>query len=328
MTFEIRARAGGGLRPLARMALATALLAALLAPVACRGCSRSQYRTFATPEDAVRALSDTVKAGNMEELVAIFGPEGRDLVSSSDAATGRRNRQVFMAAMAEGWRLEDRGADTKELVVGNEDWPFPVPLVKESRGWRFDTAAGKEEVLARRIGRNELAVIRACQTYVRAQRAYASAGRDGKPAGLYAQRFASDPGTQNGLYWPAKRGERRSPLGDLVAQAAEEGYRRKPGQAGPTPFHGYYFRILAAQGSAAPGGAMDYVVDGEMSRGFALIAWPAHYDASGVMTFIVNQDGIVYEKDFGPETHAAVGAITRYDPDASWRKAQAEGDRP
>jgi hypothetical protein len=304
------------------MALGTALLAALLAPVACRGCSRAEYRTFATPEDAVRALSDTVKAGNMEELLAIFGPEGRELVSSSDPATGRRNREVFLAAMAEGWRLEPRGTDTKELVVGNEAWPFPVPLVKESRGWRFDTAAGQEEVLARRIGRNELAVIKACQTYVLAQRAYASAGRDGKPAGLYAQRFASDPGTHNGLYWPAKRGERRSPLGDLVAQAAKEGYRRKA--QGPTPFHGYYFRILAGQGAAAPGGAMEYVVDGEMSRGFALVAWPAQYDATGIMTFIVNQDGIVYEKDLGPETAAAAGTITRYDPDKTWLKARLD----
>jgi len=322
MTFEPE-RAGRTRIPhVSRIALAVVLLASMLASVACRGCGRAQYRSFATPEEAVRVLHDTVKAGDMEELLAIFGPEGRDLVSSSDSATGRRNREVFLVAMAEGWRLEDRGTDAKELVIGNEDWPFPVPLVKEAGGWRFDTAAGQEEVLARRIGRNELAVIRVCQTYVNAQRVYASASRDGKPAGLYARRFASDPGTQNGLYWPAKRGERRSPLGDLVAQAAQEGRRLNTDQRGPTPFHGYYFRILNGQGAAAPGGASDYLVNGEMSGGFALLAWPAQYDATGVMTFIVNRDGIVYEKDLGPETLSAAAAIERYDPDQSWRKAQ------
>lgn len=285
--------------------------------------TRSEYRTFATPEDAVRALTETVKAGNMDELLAIFGPEGQDLVSSSDPATGRRNREVFVVAIAEGWRLVDRGTDSKELVIGNESWPFPIPLVKTAGGWRFDTAAGKEEILARRIGRNELAAIRVCQTYVLAQRAYAARSHDGKPAGLYARRINSGPGTQNGLYWPAKRGERRSPLGDMVAEAAEEGYglaeRREP-----APFHGYYFRILEGQGPAAPGGAASYIIEGELSSGFALVAWPAQYDATGIMTFIVNKDGIVYEKDLGPETQAAARAIVKYDPDKTWRQVQLD----
>jgi hypothetical protein len=297
------------------------MVAALAFPPRAGG---AEHPSFATPEEAVRALGEAIKAGNMDALLALFGPDGQDLVSSSDPVTGRRSREVFAVAMAEGWRLVDRGANSKELVVGNEGWPFPVPLVKDASGWKFDTAAGREEILTRRIGRNELAAMRVCQTYVLAQRAYAGRGHDGKPAGLYARRMNSEPGTRNGLYWPAKPGERRrSPLGDLVAQAAEDGYRLAERRE-PAPFHGYYFRILEGQGPAAPGGASSYIVNGEMSGGFALLAWPAEYDVTGIMTFIVNQDGIVYEQDLGPETEAKAGAITRYDPDKTWRKAQPE----
>jgi hypothetical protein len=301
-----------------------ALAAAIVACLGLTACSQApQERRFATPEDAVKALIDTVKAGDLDDLLTLFGPEGQELVTSSDPATGRRNREVFVAAAAEQWRLAELRPDTRELIVGNEDWPFPIPLVKDTSGWRFDTAAGKEEVLARRIGRNELAVIDICRTYVTAQRAYARSGQDGKPAGLYARRFNSDPGTRNGLYWPARRAEPRSPLGDLVAAAAEDGYALAARKE-PAPFHGYYFRILTAQGPAAPGGALDYLKDGELSGGFALVAWPAHYDATGIMTFIVNGEGIVFEKDLGPETPASAKAIERYDPDDTWRKAQAD----
>jgi hypothetical protein len=280
-------------------------------------------RTFATANQAVSALIETVKANDLSGLVALLGPEAQDLVDTSDAATGRRNREVFAAAIAEGWQLGDAGPDRKELVLGNEAWPFPVPLVKGVTGWSFDAAAGREEILNRRIGRNELAVVRLLQNYVAAQRAYGTRGHDGKSAGLYARRFGSEPGKQNGLYWPAGRGEPRSPLGVLIAQASEEGYRRRDGE-GPSPFHGYYFRILEGHGKAAKGGAADYVVDGEMSGGFALVAWPVHYDASGVMTFIVNHDGVAYEQDLGPDTAALVKGITRYDPDASWRPVQTD----
>jgi hypothetical protein len=280
-------------------------------------------RTFATPEEAVRALAETVKAGDVAGLVALFGPEGQELVDTSDAATGRRNREVFLTALAEGWRLVDLGPDRRELVLGNEDWPFPVPLARGPAGWSFDAAAGREEVLNRRIGRNELAVIRILHSYVAAQRAYAATGHDGKRAGLYARRFGSDPGTQNGLYWPARRGEPRSPLGVLIAKASEEGYRRGP-EGGPTPLYGYCFRILEGQGPSAKGGAADYVVKGEMSGGFGLVAWPVHYGASGVMTFVVNQDGVPYEKDLGPETAAGAAAITRYNPDDSWLAVRAD----
>jgi hypothetical protein len=301
------------------MALTCVVLSAL---VSCTRAASPRYRTFASPEDAVRALVEAAKTGTVEEVVAIFGPEGQELVDSSDPPTARRNREVFTAAVAERWQLVDQGNDSKALVIGNEGWPFPVPLTRDARGWRFDTAAGKEEVLARRIGRNELALFRICRTYVAAQQLYAQHGHDGKSAGLYATTFKSDPGRQNGLYWPAARGQKRSPLGGLLAQAAEEGRVPGPDRQQPTPFHGYYFKILTAQGNNASGGAKNYVIKGEMSGGFALVAWPAQYDVTGVMTFVVNQDGSVREKDLGPETDGAARTMTLYDPDGSWASVQ------
>jgi len=281
----------------------------------------AQHRTFASPEEAVKVLIDTVKAGNLDQLLAIFGPDGKELIASSDPATARLNRQVFTVAIGEHWHLEDQAPNRKTLVIGNEDWPFPVPIVKDASGWRFDTAAGKEEVIARRIGRNELEAIATARAYVTAQQRYAQQGHDGKPVGVYAVKFQSDSGKENGLYWPAKKGEKRSPLGDLVAQAAEEG-RPVGGGSQPSPLHGYYFKILTAQGAAAPGGAKSYVVKGEMSGGFALVAWPAQYDVTGVMTFVVNQDGVVYERNLGPGTDAAARKMTAYNPDSSWRQVQ------
>jgi Protein of unknown function (DUF2950) len=297
------------------------LAAIVCASLAASACSNTGgYRTYATPEDAVRALNTAVKAGNVDEVASIFGPEGRALIDSSDAATARRNREIFTAAVRERWRLEEQAADRRVLVIGNEDWPFPVPLVKDGSTWRFDTGAGKEEILNRRIGRNELSAILICRTYVVAQDVYARRGHDGAPAGIYAAAFTSEPGKENGLYWPAGHGARRSPLGDLVARAAEQGTALGKDDK-PTPFHGYYFKILTRQGAAAPGGARDYVVNGRMSGGFALIAWPAEYDATGVMTFVVNGDGVVREKDLGPDTANAARQIAAYDPDASWTAA-------
>ena len=300
----------------------TIALLALLASSATISAQTATHRTFAAPEDAVKALVETVKAENLDELLAIFGPEGRELVASSDPATARMNRRVFAVAAREQWHLEDATPTQKTLVIGNENWPFPVPIVKAANGWRFDTAAGKEEVLARRIGRNELDVIATVRAYVTAQQRYAQQGHDGRPAGAHATRFQSDPGKENGLYWPTARGQKRSPLGDLVAQAAEDGLPPGRDRTGPTPFHGYYFKILTGQGRAASGGARSYIVKGEMSGGFALVAWPAQYDATGVMTFIVNQDGIVRERDLGPETHAIARKMTVYNPEASWRPVQ------
>ena len=306
-------------------ALALTCVSALIASATCPSEAAAQSvqgRTFSSPEDAVKSLVDTVKKGDVDALLAIFGPDGKDLLASSDPATARMNRQVFAVAAGEQWRLADDGADRKTLVIGNEEWPFPVPLVKEASGWRFDTAAGKEEVIARRIGRNELAAIDTVRAYVTAQRRYAAQGHDGNQPGAYATQFQSDPGKENGLYWPAARGEKRSPLGDLVAQAAEEGHRIGSDRSRPSPLHGYYFKILTAQGAAATGGARPYVVNGQMSGGFALVAWPARYDVTGVMTFIVNQDGIVREANLGPDTDAIARKMPVYNPDASWREVR------
>jgi hypothetical protein len=298
----------------ATLSMWTSPLSALAGPAEPNGA-----RTFTSPDEAARTLIATVKKGDLPGLVALFGAAGQDLVDTSDPATGRHNREVFVAAAVEGWRLADAGPDRKELVLGNEAWPFPVPLVRGTAGWWFDAAAGKDEVLSRRIGRNELAVIRILGQYVAAQRAYAGVGHDGKRAGLYARRFGSTPGAHDGLYWRSAHGEPRSPLGVLIARASEEGYRRTEG-GGALPLYGYYFRILEGQGKAAPGGPAEYVVGGEMSGGFALVAWPVHYGASGIMTFIVNQDGVGHEKDLGPETPALVARVTRYDPDPTWAR--------
>ena len=290
---------------------------------ACRSAKVEQAtgRTFSTPEEAARALQAVVKTDRVDELMTLFGPESKEVVDTSDPETGRRNRQVFAAAMAEGWHLIDQDAGKKTLIVGNESWPFPIPLVNEGGRWHFDTAAGKEEVLARRIGRNELAVMQICRTYVLAQKLYAEQGHDGQPAKIYARAFRSEEGHQNGLYWAAAKGQRRSPLGDLVAQAAEEGIALDT-RAQPAPFHGYYFKILTAQGSAASGGAKDYIVNNQMTGGFALVAWPAQYDATGVMTFVVNQDGVIHQKDLGPDTEAQAKGLTAYNPDSSWEIAK------
>ena len=304
-----------------RMTSTAVVLIAGMAIVSCAP-TPPQEKRFGTPEEAVAALIATAKAGNLGDLLTLFGPGGQELVSSSDPATGRKNREVFEAAAAEQWRLADLRPDAKELIVGSEDWPFPIPLVKDASGWKFDTAAGKEEVLARRIGRNELDAIATSRAYVTAQKRYALQGHDGKPAGVHATKFQSDPGKENGLYWPAARGQARSPLGDLVAQAAQEGSPLGGDRPQPTPLHGYYFKILTGQGAAAPGGAKSYLVRGEMSGGFALVAWPAQYDATGIMTFIVNQDGIVRERDLGPQTDAIARKMTVYNPDASWRQVQ------
>jgi hypothetical protein len=268
----------------------------------------------------VRALISAAATDKVDQVVAIFGPEGKELIDNSDPASGRRARQVFSAAAAEGWRLTDREGGGRTLVVGNEEWPFPVPLVREPNGWRFDTAAGREEIISRRIGRNELSVIDTCETYVLAQHIYARDAHDGRPSGVYASVFRSDDGKENGLYWAATRTGKRSPLGDRLAAAAYHPASQASGQ--PAAFHGYYFRILTAQGPSAPGGARDYMVNGEMTGGFALVAWPAQYDVTGVMTFIVDRDGTVRQKDLGPASDAAARAMAAYDPDASWTPAR------
>ena len=298
------------------------IVAAVAATVSCaRSEPQPQQQMFGSAEEAVHALAKQVQAADVQQLTEIFGPDSKELVDTSDPVIARRNRETFTAAFTEGWKLVDAENGAKTLVIGNEDWPFPVPLVKDGTRWRFDTAAGKAEVLARRIGRNELAVIRICTTYVLAQRRYAEHGHDGKPARLYAQHFRSEAGKENGLFWPEVKGKPLSPLGDLVAKAASEGRLVGEGKQ-ETPFQGYYFKILTAQGSAASGGARSYMANSEMSGGFALIAWPAEYDLTGIMTFIVNQDGVIHEKDLGADTAAIASKMSEYNPDESWKRVE------
>jgi len=285
-----------------------------------------QGKAFTSPEEAVKALVDACKRNDTEGLLAIFGPEGKDIVSSGDEVADKAQQARFVENYEAKNRLEQKTPETTILCVGKDDFPIPVPIVKKGEKWYFDAAAGKEEILNRRIGRNELSVIESMHAYVDGQREYAARkDRGGDALVEYAQKFRSDEGKKNGLYWPAKEGEEMSPLGPLVAQAIKEGYQKK--KDAPTPYHGYYYKIIKAQGKNAPGGKYDYVVNGKMILGFALVAWPAEYGNSGIMTFIVNQDNIVYQKALGPETAKIAGALKTYDPDKTWKKAEKE-DNP
>jgi len=279
-------------------------------------------KTFKSPEEAVKDLINAAKSNDPKELLAVFGPAGKELISSGDEVTNKREREGFVKDYEEMSKLE-KETDTKvTLVVGNREWPFPIPIVKKGETWIFDTMAGKEELLNRRIGRNELNTIQTCLAYVDAQREYATKDRDSDKLREYAQKFWSTPGKKDGLYWETKEGEAKSPFGAVAAQAVQEGYKpKKPGDK-PAPYHGYFYRILKAQGKNAPGGAYDYVVNGNMIGGFALVAYPAEYGASGIMTFVVNHDGVVYEKDLGKETGKIAKAMTKYDPDKTWNKAE------
>jgi hypothetical protein len=243
------------------------------------------------------------------------------VLSSGNAGVDNQQRAVFVLAMSEGWTLERTDSNTRELIVGNEKWPFPIPLVKDSHGWWFDTIEGADEVVARRIGGNELAVIDVCRAFVVAQREYASKSRDGEPIGIYAQKVRSAPGKHDGLYWKkSDPNDEESPLGELAAQASAEGYSAARDRQ-QTPFHGYYFRILTKQGAAAPDGARNYVVNRNMTGGFALVAYPAEYGSSGIMTFLVNHDGVIYERDLGEQTATIAAAMEEYNPDSTWDDA-------
>jgi hypothetical protein len=276
---------------------------------------------FASPEEAVKALIEAGKADDNAALVRIFGPESKDVVGSGDPAADRENRQAFVAAYGEANKLVREGDEKAVLQVGKDDWPFPIPIVKKGESWRFDTAAGKQEILNRRIGKNELSVIQVCLAYVDAQREYATKDRDKDGLLEYAQKFASSQGKRDGLFWETKEGESPSPLGPLVVQAVAAGYKKASGGQ-RTPYHGYYFKILTAQGKNAPGGAYDYLVKGKMMGGFAMVAWPATYGSSGIMTFLVNHDGVVYQKDLGAQTAGIASGMTKFDPDSSWKKAE------
>ena len=282
----------------------------------------AQQKTFKSPEDSVKSLIEAVRVNNTKEVLAIFGPEGKEIISTGDKVQDRATGERFIKAYDEMNRLEKETDSKVILVLGNEEWPFPIPIVKKGESWLFDTKAGKEELLNRRIGRNELNTIQTCLAYVDAQREYALKDQDGDGLLAYAQKFWSTKGKKDGLDWEAKEGEEQSPVGPGAARAVKEGYRpRKPGDK-PVPFHGYFYRILKAQGKNAPGGTYDYVVKGKMIGGFALVAYPSEYGASGVMTFIVNHDGVVYEKDLGVGTAKIANAMTKFDPDQTWKKAE------
>ena len=277
-------------------------------------------KTFASPEDAASALAQAVKAHDRAAMLAVLGNAG-DWISSGDAVADSASKDRFVAAY-EAKHAITRDGDTARLTIGDDDFPFAFPIVKSGERWRFDTAAGKEELLARRVGQNELDTIKVLQAIVDAQREYASEDRNGDGVLAYSQKFASSSGKRDGLYWPVKAGEPPSPLGELVARAASEGYHNKG--KNPVPFHGYYYRLLKGQGKDAESGALDFVVHGRAIGGFAVVAWPAKYGNSGIMTFIVNQDGKVYQADLGPETPSRAGKIQRFDPGKGWAPAVAK----
>ena len=278
----------------------------------------AEAQMFASPDDAGKALIAAAKSGSPEAIVAIFGPESKEVLDSGDPTQNKETVDAFVAAYQTMNRWRKMDDTTETLVVGVDNFPFPIPLRKNGAGrWFFDLAAGKDEILTRRIGRNELAAIDICAAMANAQAQYHSQPQHGVKQ--YAQKFISDDGQHNGLYWKAADGQPNSPLGPLAAFATSEGYSVQPNAH--LPFHGYYFRMLTKQGDQAKGGAKDYVVNGMMTGGFAILAYPAEYDNSGVMTFVVNQEGVVLQKDLGKTTAQTAAAISEFNPDTSWRPA-------
>jgi hypothetical protein len=306
-----------------RIALAAQFLVlALIFPIAaCHKSAEPSLKVFATPDDAANALLTAARSGDQDQLMAIFGPDSKELISSGDPVQDKNLGQTFVKAYDAMHRWRRIGDGVQILLVGADNFPFAIPLKKNAEGqWFFDTAAGRDEVLNRRIGRNELAVIDVCKAAADAQAEYLSQLHDGASSKQYAQKFLSDPGKHNGLYWASQEGQPQSPLGPLVAFATAEGYSAK--SDAHTPFHGYYFRILKAQGSNAPGGSKDYMIGGKMAGGFAFVAYPGEYGNSGVMTFIINQDGVLLQKDLGATTTQIATAMTEFNPDGGWKPVQ------
>ena len=293
--------------------MALALSAPLVASAAEIG------KTFATPEAAAAALVAAASAEDTNAFRVLFGPVGVE-IENPDRVQAANELRTFNAAVSQRQQLVHESEAKCVLTIGTNDWPFPVPIVKRDGQWFFDTEAGKEEILNRHIGKNELATLQAVRAYVEAQREYASKDRDGDDVLEYAQKVSSTPGSKDGLYWPEELDGEISPLGPLAAQAQLQGYGKKPKEevTAPEPFHGYYFKILTRQSKSAPGGKYDYIINGNMIGGFALVAWPAKFGESGIMTFIVNQQGRVYQKDLGPKTKSVAEAMRAYDPDQTW----------
>ena len=310
-------------RTLLRWALLSSFLAvgAWLSQAVQAAPSPATQKSFKTPDAAVVALLKAVQERDKHSLLAVLGPASQDILSSGDPVMDRTNRQAFIRKVNEKAQLVKLEPTSMGLRIGKDGWLFPVPIVKSGNLWAFDSVAGRREVLGRRIGHNELSIIDLCHAFVDAQREYQAKARTGKGR-EYAQKFRSTPGKKDGLYWPVPAGQPGSPLGPLVATATHEGYDSTKRPAQPVPFHGYYFRVLTGQGPHAAGGAQSYLVDGHMTRGFAMVAWPAKYRNSGVMTFMVNQTGIVFEKDLGPTTDVQARATKTFDPDSTWKPSR------
>jgi hypothetical protein len=301
------------------------LLIALILPLAAcnnnKPSDKPSIKTFASPDDAGTALLAAAKSGDQNTILGIFGPDSKEVIYSGDAVQDKNAADRFVAGygVMHRWRKMPDGSQT--LLVGADNFPFPIPLKKNADGqWFFDAAAGKDEIQSRRVGRNELAVIDVCEAIADAQAEYFDHRHDGQPAKQYAARFLSDDGKQNGLYWKIAEGQPPSPLGPLAAFASAEGYKANPN--GHTAFHGYYFQMLKGQTDKAPGGAKDYMVNGKMTNGFAFVAYPAEYGNSGVMTFIINQDGVLLQKDLGKTTTETATAMSEFDPDPGWKIVQ------
>jgi hypothetical protein len=294
----------------------------IIAVIACSlsvSAQDTKQEKFKSPEDAFGALVDAAKTNDTVKLLAILGPKGKDIISSGDAVADSNARKRFVAAAEEAVKYSKLDDNTILAATGKDACSFPIPLVRSGQEWVFSTEEGKQEILNRRIGKNELSTIDVVQSYVQAQHEYASKDRDGSGVKQYSQIFMSHDGKNDGLIWHAEAGQESSPLGPLFAKASDEGYTpRKPGEK-HKPYHGYYFGILKSQGSNAPGGELDYVINGKMTAGFGLLAYPAEYGVSGIMTFMVNQQGIVYEKDLGLKTEDIAKATTKYDPDETWK---------
>ncbi len=298
--------------------LAVLLMVFLAGAASAKAGPGAKQITFASPDEAIKALTAAVQNDNDKGLISILGPGSGDLISSGDKVDDRKGKERFLTAYGEKNSIELIGDDRAALHIGSQDRAFPIPIVKKGSRWFFDTKAGKEELLCRRVGRNELNVIEVLHAYTDAQREYASKDRNDNGVLEFAQRLISTKSKKDGLYWDAKEGEEESPFGPLIAKAAEEGYKDRKKM---DPFHGYYFRIIKAQGPNAKGGAFNYVAKGHMVLGFGLLAYPAKYGSSGIMTFIVNQEGVIYQKDLGSKTEKAA-KITKYDPDKTWNRVE------
>jgi hypothetical protein len=317
ITIRLLARAHRTLWPRAAAVMMGSTVALLTA-----ASTVEAQQSYQTPDEAAAALVSALRADDQNAELAVLGPDSDDIISSGDKVSDDAIRERFLESYDAKHQITTNGDSKAILVIGDNDYPFPIPLIRKAGKWSFDTEEGRREILYRRIGRNELDAIQVCLAYVDAQDEYAEKDRTGAGAGVYAEHFISNPGKKDGLYWPIAQGDEESPLGELFAKASEEGYKADEGRS---PYHGYYYKIITKQGPHAEGGAANYVVNGKMIGGFALVAYPAEYRNSGVVTFIVNHTGAVFQKDLGPDTAKLAEKISSFDPDSTWKKVDVTG---